>query len=299
VPIANGGFVTDLELQQMRREKWRLDGKPIRTIEEARAFLEEVGFCLMYPKRPALLLPTFIGAFVGSEDRLPAWQHAFKDPRAAEATELMVRLLRERTAFEANLFEENNGFLVPVSVFPYFYALVGERNPKQAPKAGSRSPYSALACDAFELIRRDGPISKQKMQEVLGGSVSFPALDGALGELWSKLRITRVDYKASEGSVWDVLYRWAPDAVKEGVGLSVQEALTALLSKYLDCVIAVEPADLEIFFGNFIARSKVKDAVNALLAARELSFVHVSGRSMLQITPEKVAAVPAPRSALR
>ena len=253
----------------------------------------------MYPKRPALLVPTFIGAFVGSEDRLPGWQHAFKDPRAAEATELMVRLLRERTAFEANLFDENNGFLVAASVFPYFYALMGERNPKQAPKAGSRSPYSALACDAFELITRDGPISKQKMQEVLGGSVSFPALDGALGELWSKLRITRVDYKASEGSVWDVLYRWAPDAVKEGVGLSVQEALTALLSKYLDCVIAVEQADLEIFFGNFIARSKVKDAVNALLAARELSFVHVSGRSMLQITPEKVVAVPAPRSALR
>ena len=284
--------MTDLELQQLRREKWRLDGKPIRTIEQARAFLEEVGFCLMYPKRPALLVPTFIGAFVGSDERLPGWQHAFKDPRAAEATELMVRLLRERTAFEANLFEENNGFLVAASVFPYFYALMGERNPKQAPKAGSRSPYSALACDAFELIARNGPISKQKMQEVLGGSVSFAALDDALGELWSKLRITRVDYKASEGSVWDVLYRWAPDAVKEGVGLSVQEALTALISKYLDWVIAIEQADLEIFFGNFIARSKVKDAVNALLAARELSFVHVSGRSMLQITPEKVAVVP-------
>jgi hypothetical protein len=57
--------------------------------------------------------------------------------------------------------------------------------------------------------------------------------------------------------------------------------------------------DLETFFGNFVARSKVKDAVNALLAARELSFVHVSGRSMLQITPEKVVVVPAPRSAAR
>jgi len=283
----------------MRRERWRLDGNPIRTIEQARAFLDEVGFCLMYPRRPALLVPTFIGAFVGSEDRLPGWQHAFKDPRAAEATELMVRLLRERTAFEANLFDENNGFLVSASAFPYFYALMGERNPKLAPRPGSRSAYSALACDAFELITRDGPISKQKMQEVLGGSVSFPALDGALGELWSKLRITRVDYKPSEGSVWDVLYRWAPDAVKEGVGLSVQEALTALLSKYLDSVIAIEQADLEMFFGNFIARSKVKDAVKALLAARELSFVHVSGRSMLQITPEKVVAVPAPRSAAR
>jgi hypothetical protein len=39
--------------------------------------------------------------------------------------------------------------------------------------------------------------------------------------------------------------------------------------------------------------------VNALLAARELSFVHVSGRSMLQITPERVVVPSAPRSAVR
>ncbi len=267
--------MTDLELQQLRTQKWRLDGKPIRTIEAARAFVEDVGLCLMYPQRPPLLVPTFIGAFVGSDDRLPEWQHAFKDPRATEAIELMVRMLREKTAFEANLFEENNGLLVSASLFPYFYALLGERNPKHAPKAGSRSPYSPLACDAFALIQREGAMSKQKLQEALGGSVSLAALDGALAELWSKLRITRVDYKASEGSVWDVLYRWAPDAVKEGVGLSVPEALSALVSQYLDCVIAVEPAELETFFGRFIARSKVKEGINALIAARELSFVHV------------------------
>jgi hypothetical protein len=291
--------VTDLELQQLRREKWRLDGKPIRTIENARAFLEDVGFCLMYPQRPVLLMPTFIGAFVGSDDRLPEWQHAFKDSRAAEATELMVRLLRERTAFEANLGEENNGFLVAASVFPFFYALMGERNPKQAPKAGTRSSYSQLACDAYALIQREGAISKQKLLERLAGGLSIPALDKALAELWSKLRITRVDYKPVEGSVWDLLYRWAPDAVKEGVGLSVPEALSALVSKYLDCVIAVEQVELEAFFGNFIARSKVKDAVNILLAARELSFVHVSGKSMLQITPEKTPATTVLRPALK
>ena len=130
-----------------------------------------------------------------------------------------------------------------------------------------------------------------------GVPLQLAALDKALGELWSKLRITRVDYKPNEGSVWDVLYRWAPEAVKEGVGLSVPEALSALVSKYVDCVTAIEQADLEGFFGNLIARSKVKDTVNALLAARELSFVHVSGRSMLQITPEKVAFAPAPRGA--
>jgi hypothetical protein len=279
--------MTESDLQHLRREKWRLDGKPIRTIEEARAFVEAVGFCLMYPVRPTMPVPTFIGAFVGSDDRLPTWQHAYSDPRAVGATELMVRLLRERAAYEANLFDENNAFLVAASVFPYFYALVGERNPKLAPRQGPRSPYSPLACDAYELINRDGPVSKQKLQEALGGSVSIPALDKALGELSLKLRITRVDYKPSEGSFWDVLYRWAPDAVREGIGLSVQQALSALLSKYLDCVIAAEPAELESFFGNFVARSRVKEAVNALLAAREFSFIHVSGRSMLHITPAK------------
>lgn len=284
------------DLVQLRREKWRLDGKPIRTIEQARTFIETVGFCLMYPLRSSIPVPTFIGAFVGSDDRLPTWQHAYSDPRAAEATELMVRLLRERTAYEANLFEEdhtsNNAFLVAASAFPFFYALVGERNPKQAPKPGSRSPYSALACDAFELIRKSGPISKLKLQQALGGSVSVPALDRALAELLGKLRITRVDYKENEGSFWDVLYRWAPEAVKEGVGLSVQQALSALLSKYLDCVVAAEQVELEAFFGRFVARSRVKEAVNAMLAAREFSHVHISGRSMLQITPEKEAPVP-------
>lgn len=203
----------------------------------------------------------------------------------------MVRLLRERSAYEANIFDENNAFLVAASAFPFFYALVGERNPKLAPKPGPRSPYSQLACDAFALIRRYGPISKEKLQEALGKSISLPALDKALGELLARLRITRVDYKASEGgSFWDVLYRWSPDAVREGVGISVPQALSALVSKYLDCIVAADQSELEVFFGNFVARSRVKEAVNALLAARELSFVHVGSKSMIQMTPAQSAS---------
>jgi hypothetical protein len=279
------------DLDPLRREKWHLDGHAVRTFDDARAFLESVGFCLMYPMRQQALVPTFIGAWVGSDHGLPAQQHAFADSRAQEATEMMVRLLRERAAYEANLFEDNNAFLIAGSIFPYFYALVGERNPKQAPKPKPHSDYSQLACDAFELIRRDGPISKHKMRDVLGGSVSFVALDHALGELWSRLRITRVDYNPVEGAFWDVLYRWSPDAVREGVNLSVGEALSALISKYLDCVVAADQQELESFFGNFVPRSRVKEAINALLAARELSFVRVGNRSLIQITPAKAEPV--------
>jgi len=287
--------MTDLELLQARMQKWHLDGQPVRTFDDARIFLESVGFCLMYPTRPVILAPTFIGAWVGTDDKLPARQHAYADPRAKEATELMVRSLRGKAAYEAPLIDESNAFLLAPSVFPYFYSLVGERNPKQPPASGPRSPYSPLACDAFDIIRRRGPISKTKLGEVLGGSVSNAGLDRGLSELWAKLRITRVDYTAAEGSVWDELSRWAPDVVREGVGISVPEALSALVSKYLECVIAIEEGEVETFLANFVPRTRVKEAIHALLSARELSFVHVGSKSLLQVTPPKQVYVPKPR----
>jgi hypothetical protein len=95
--------MNEQELQELRDAKWRTDGHPIRTPEDAREFIESVGFCLMYPLRPPVLIPTFIGAWVGSNDNLPTKQHAFADPRAKAATEVMVRTLRQKFAFEAPL----------------------------------------------------------------------------------------------------------------------------------------------------------------------------------------------------
>jgi hypothetical protein len=276
--------MTPDDLIQLRREKWRVNGNAVRTLEDAREFIESVGLCLMFPLPTPLLLPTFIGAWSGSDERLPTQRQAFTDQRTKDATQLMVRLLRERSAYEANLFDENNAFLLSASLFPYFYALVGERNPRQEPKPGPRSPYSQLACDAYSIIHRKGPISKLKLFAELGKGISVAALDRALGDLWSKLRITRVDYDEREGASWDVLQRWAPEAVSEGVNYSVNAALSALLSKYLDSLIAADQQETESFFGNFVARSRAREALNALLAARELSFVPVGHRSLIQVT---------------
>jgi len=275
--------MTDSELDQLRRQKWHLGDKPVRTLDDARSFIESVGFCLTYPSRPTMLLPTFVGAWFGSDERLPR-HRAFLDPEARDATDLMIRLLRDKSAYEANLSDENNALLISASIFPYFYTLVGERNPKHAPQPGPRSPYSELACDTYQVIHRKGPITKLKLLEEVGKGISVPALDKSLAELWSKLRITRVDYDEHEGASWDLLQRWSPDSVSEGVNFSVGEALSALLSKYLDCVIAADRQELESFFGSFVARSKVREAVNALLSARELSFVSVGNRSLIQVT---------------
>ncbi len=300
--------MTDLELQQLRRHKWRLDGRPVQTLEDAREFIESVGFCVLYPLAPQdvkgvsaaagrapLLVPTFVGAWTGGEDNLPTLQRAFSDPRAQQASELMVRLLRERAAYEANLFGENS-FLLAASVFPYFYALAGDRNPR-APRKGQVRGVSPLSQDLFAAIERYGPVAKPKLREVLGGEPTVAALDRALNELWSKLKITRVDYNVQEGASWDLLYRWSPEPVNEGAHLSIGESLSALISKYLDCVVAAEAQEIEDFFSVVVPRSRVKEAVKVLLSTREFTLVQVGKRALVQVAPPRAETRPSRRPA--
>jgi hypothetical protein len=159
---------------------------------------------------------------------------------------------------------------------------VGDRNPRQPLKPGASSGYSPLAVDAFQIIQKQGPIAEGRLRATLGKEISGAALDRALHELWARLRITRVDYKQEEGVFWDVLFRWSQDAVKQGMHVSVAEALTALVSKYIECVVAATQEDVETFFSPLIGRARVREAIHALQAGRELSFLHVGGRVLLQ-----------------
>jgi hypothetical protein len=164
--------------------------------------------------------------------------------------------------------------------------MVGDRNPRQMPKTkGQGAKLSPLSVDAFKAIQDRGPIPKAKLREMLKGDLSEAAIDRALNELWSILKITRVDYSPEAGASWDVLYRWSPEALKVGVQMSGAEALSGLLSQYLDTTIAADQAEIEQFLSPVSPRSKVKESVNALLAARELSFLHVGSRTLIQITP--------------
>ena len=278
--------MTDHELHQHRAKLWRIRDNPIRTIEDARDFLGSVGFCLMYPERSLSLVPSFFAAYAGSPANVPDARHAFADPRNQPATELMVRLLRSRQAYEINLLPENS-LLVAPAFFPCIYALFGDRNPKAAPKGNGRGgTLSPLSFKVFEAIQKQGPASKKQLQALIGRDLSSAAIDRALNELWSILKITRVDYREKEGVFWDLLYRWSPELVSQGSRLSASEAISALLGKYLESVVAATREEIEQFFSHLTAVSKVREAVHALLATRELSFVTVGSKTLIQLTPE-------------
>jgi hypothetical protein len=82
------------------------------------------------------------------------------------------------------------------------------------------------------------------------------------------------------------------------MNMSIAEALTALVSKYIECVVAAEQLEVEEFYSTFIGRGRVREAINALLAAREFQFTHIGTRSMLHIPPPK-PTMAAPRKLVR
>lgn len=277
--------MTEPELQQERARKWRLDGNALRTIEDARGFIAEAGICLMYPERSLPSLPTFIGAYAGAAEKLPDAKHAFADPRAEQATELLVRLLREKSAFEMKLSADIE-LIVSSEVFPYFYSLLSDRKPKSPPKTLAQgAPVSPLAVNVFEAIQKHGALNKDRIRELVSREPSDAALERALGELWSVLKILRVNYRLGEGSFWDVLYRWSPETAQEGLDISEPEAISALLSKYLETAVAATQEEVEQFFSHFTSRSKVREAISALLAARELNLMAVGPRTLIRLAP--------------
>lgn len=275
--------MTEADLQQRRAELWQVNGKPIRTLEEARSFLDRVGMCLMYPVRGILLIPSFFGAYAGSAAELPDAKHAFADSRTQPATELMVRLLRERHGYEVNLLRETS-LIVSAAFFPFIYALVGDRKPKAPPRMKAQGErVSPLGVKVFEVIQEQGPLNKGQLRALLGRELTTSALDRALNELWSILKITRVDYREQEGAYWDVLYRWSPQAVSKGLGYSTAEAISALIGKYLQAVAAASGEEIEQFFSHLTSRSKTREALNALLAARQLDFISVGNKNLIYL----------------
>ena len=279
--------MTELELQHLRREKWHLDGHAVLTLDGAREFVDSVGMALVYPMRPMPLLPTWFGAVAGSDRNLTERQRTSSDTRAKEADDLLARMLRAKLAFEARFGTEI--LLVSPTIFPYYYALASDRNPRQPIRSRTRGKGSPLTEHAFRKLEEKGPLTEKQLQELLGKAVTEAAVNRALHELWAALKITRTNHGVG-GDSWDVYYRWATREVEEGVRISDAEALSALISKYLDCVVAATQDDVETFFSSITSRARISEVLRALLAAREFIYTPSETRTLITVAHSRASA---------
>src|SRR5690242_19898769 len=179
--------MTELELQHLRREKWRVEGEPLRTLEDAREFVDSDGICLMYPVRPMPVLSTFVGACAGTDAKLPERKSAYADPRAKQAEDLAWRLLRQKGSLAAQIGSET--LLVSAQIFPYFYALASDRQPRKPIHSRARGKATPLSEHVFRKLEEHGALNREQLQQQLGGALSEAGLDRALQQLWGALKI--------------------------------------------------------------------------------------------------------------
>jgi hypothetical protein len=246
----------------------RQNGHGTLTLEDARTWIEETGFCLFLPRRQysSSIAPSFVEAVAGKRDATPEQTHI------ALAEELLVRLELDGVAVRLNLLGqvgEQPDFIVAAWVLPYVYALRGDRDWRRNPQLTGSRQVSQLAVQAYKLLEA-GDATIATLKHVLGREVTETAVLRAITELWQQLRIIPVISAPGQPAKWQLLRLRFQKAIAEGASTSQVTAISVLASIYLQAVIAASMEEVELFLSPLTARSKVREVLRGLVATRQV-----------------------------
>lgn len=282
--------MTSEQLQIARAERWRQASNPIVTADDARGWLENAGLSLFLPVRAhfSAPAPSFVEAVAGASG------DAAGKAALTDAVALLRRLAAERAVLPLSLFggagpSDQPDFLVSREALPYVFSLIGGRNWKSGP-GGKASP---LMVEIWTLLNREGSLTAQEIQTVLGRELTEAAVLRSLLELWNGLRVIPV-YE-EEGTRWELTQARFAEELTASQKVAQTTALSALVSLYLESVIAASSEEIEAFLSPLAARSRVREVINGLQATRQLAIVSVAAQPLLHVPgslPEFAEAEP-------
>jgi len=269
--------LTTEQLQAARAEKWRQKANPVLTLEDAETWIDSIGVSLFLPRKAQLQVPaaSFVEAVLGETNTTPA-------PAAIQnAFDLATRLFAEEKATPLNLLSsvsEQPDFLVSPEALPYVFALRGDREWKRGPRDKS----SPLVVETWKLLKREGALTAPELQNLLGREITEAAVLRALTELWAALRVLPI-YVAGETTTWELFESRHQKAMQTGGGMAQATALSALVSLYLDSVIAATTDEIETFLSPLAPRSRIRDVARGLSATQQLLTLPLGAQSLLYI----------------
>lgn len=267
------------------------------TGDEATAWLEDLGLCLFLPRHAQLPAPapSFVEAVHGAASAAP--------PGAAleHASEFTSRLVDERRIIPLNLlgtYSEQADFLITPEVLPWVAAVRGDRQWSTMP-VGRTSP---LVVRTWQVLDQEGEATAVQLRALLGRELTEAAVLRALIELWTTVRAMPV-YKAGEPARWTLLKHRFPTQLATAANTGQGTALSALLSIYLRSAVAATAEEAEIFLSPLTARSRIREVIHGMMAARQFGSMSVGSQTLLfvegslpenlPVEEEAPAAVPA------
>ncbi len=259
------------EIERQREFNYRrTPERRVRTIEEARAFVEEMGFCHFWPIK-GVEMPSLFHAIAGRMRPVPD-EHS--DPDGAKCWGWKDHALDKKWWYYGKLLRRR-ATLVSLAELPYFYALsenYGALDDYLQEYADGRMTAEAKA--VYEALLEHGPLDTVRLRREarMSAQSAKSRFDRTLVELQVGLKVLPVG--VAEAGAWryaflyELLPRWFPDVPEQARGIGRGEAQQHLLLRHLHNVVAATPAQVARLFG--WTTVEVERAAARLEEAREI-----------------------------
>jgi 23S rRNA pseudouridine2605 synthase len=292
------------QLNSARLARWSQNGEARLTLEATSEWIDEIGFCPYVPMgltgtAPA---PSFVEAVVGRPAQTPS------AGERARALELLARVVENSSIVPLKLgvsLGEQPDFVCSPEVLRFVYALRGDRNFKTGPLTVGNEKVTPLALHCWQAIEQQGPLDIAALQPILGRDITEAAIARSLQELWSAMYIFPILRAASQPAQWELMFRRFPKPVAAGASTGHAEAVSAMISLYLQAAVAAREEEILSFLSPLAPQSKLREVIRGLGSMRQLDILDIGGRAhvalqggllpemVTQLSEEFLAAPPA------
>jgi hypothetical protein len=283
-------LVTTLTLDEIKRQREfnyrRTPERRVCTTDGARAFVEEVGFCHFWPIK-GVELPNLFHAIAGRVRSVP---NEHDDPDISKCWGWKDHALDKKWWYYGKLLKRR-ATLVSLAELPYFYAL--------SENYGSLDDYlqeyadglmTAEAKAIYEALLEHGPLDTIRLRREarMSAQSAKSRFDRALVELQVGLKVVPVGV-AESGAwryafVYALLLRWFPDVSERARQIGRGAARPALVSRYLDNVVAADRKMIgKVFHVLKWTPAELDRTIDVLLQKDEVREMQVEGMKGLQL----------------
>ena len=273
-------------IRRIREHNYRRTAeRRLRTVEDARAFVDEVGFCHFWPIK-GVETPNLFHAIAGRVRPVPM-EHG--DPDISKCWGWKDQSLDKKWWYYGKLLRRR-ATLVSLDLLPYFYAL--------SENYGSLDDYlqeyedgrmTAEAKAVYEAILENGPLDTVRLRREarMSAESAKSRFDRALVELQVGLKVLPIG--VAEAGAWryafvyEIVQRYFTDLPAQARPIGRGEARRALVLRYLDNVVAADRKMVaKVFHVLRWTPAELRRTIAALLEEEAVREVEV-GREDLQL----------------
>ena len=263
-------------------------------MENLRSWVNAAGLVLFAP-RPQIAspAPSLVEAVLGAPNSNPTLE---TDRRSAQSARPPDRRRPGRAAESARaqalarftparLATPRTSSRLPLSS-PTSLPCAAIRPGSSRPRPPAPLKVSQLALATYEALTRRGPLTAFDVATEVGKEVTEAAVLRALAELWTHLRVLPLPQPDGLPTLWELASARFTKQIKAGANAGQPSALSALISLYLGQAVVASEDEIESFLSPLAPRSRIRDVIHALLAARQLDTLAVEGRTVLHVAGE-------------